>query len=77
MVLDSQSLAVESIVGSSAQLLLHCVLGSIGAAGDGLTESGGDARGGKTTLEKHCVLFEEWRGLCSGMSLQDEMACRQ
>jgi hypothetical protein len=57
VVLDSKSLAVEGIVGSTAQLLLHLVLGSISAAGNSLAESGGNARGCETALEEHCVEY--------------------
>jgi hypothetical protein len=57
VVLDSKSLAVEGIVGSTAQLLLHLVLGSISAAGNSLAENGGNARGCETALEEHCVEY--------------------
>ena len=62
MSLDSETLAVESIVGWAAELLLHSTVRGI-AAGDGLTQgdlgAGEDARGSEAALVKHGVVCKE------------------
>ena len=62
MGLDSETLAVESIVGWAAQLLLHSAVRSI-AASDVLTQrdlgAGEDARGSEAALVKHGVVCKE------------------